>query len=126
MSVSYFTPLLIATPHSSSCFLPFLQAIKLRDDICEYLLRQFDVDQERFKAVERERVAGVAARAAAAVDSGKCAVCIDAKADMVFVGCGHVAMCQACTQTPNFLGPNNKGKCTICRVVAAVLRVFIN
>jgi hypothetical protein len=54
-----------------------------------------------------------------AVQRGECAVCFEKHADMVFVGCGHQAMCQTCTSSPHWArgaaAADDEGPCPICR-----------
>jgi hypothetical protein len=55
-----------------------------------------------------------------AMQRGKCAVCFEKHADMVFVGCGHQAMCQTCTSSPHWArgaaaAADDEGPCPICR-----------
>ncbi|GIL72896.1 hypothetical protein Vretifemale_3175 [Volvox reticuliferus] len=47
---------------------------------------------------------------------GTCVVCLDRDSDIVFSGCGHMCVCNACSV--------NLQKCPICRVASRTIRVF--
>ncbi|GIL43075.1 hypothetical protein Vafri_857 [Volvox africanus] len=47
---------------------------------------------------------------------GTCVVCLDRSSDIVFSGCGHMCVCNACSVSLQ--------KCPICRVASRTIRVF--
>ncbi|KAF6256476.1 hypothetical protein COO60DRAFT_1529374 [Scenedesmus sp. NREL 46B-D3] len=51
-------------------------------------------------------------------DSGMCVVCLSAPSEMVYVRCGHMCCCVACSQA---LGAR---RCPVCRAEGNVIKVF--
>ena len=48
-------------------------------------------------------------------DAGKCKVCFERAANVVFSPCGHCSTCQACADGLPLHGEENRRRCVICR-----------
>jgi hypothetical protein len=49
-------------------------------------------------------------------DQDQCCVCLNSKKIMVFKGCGHLCVCNSCS--------NNLSTCPICRRKSSTMRIF--
>ena len=58
-------------------------------------------------------------------DAGKCKVCFERAANVVFSPCGHCSTCQACADGLPLHGGENRRQCVICRADIMGTSVFI-
>jgi rubrerythrin len=99
--------------------------INMRRDLYEGMQRAFDTQRELEKDKKREEDAAKEAKRDEAYKKGICTVCLVTRSNMVFLGCGHLAMCQACTEHRAFRRNGNKAKCPICRKENEMMRIHV-
>ena len=81
--------------------------VGVRERIADKRVRSLD---------ERSHIADI--RECSLKDSmGECAVCLNKSRSYIFIGCGHLCVCDTCAPQLNC--------CPICRKVSSVIRVFM-
>ena len=57
-------------------------------------------------------------------DKNLCSICLDTRARIVFTKCGHLCICEPCSQELPKENEDNDKKCPICRCISSTLKTY--
>ena len=89
----------------------------------EYVLQEVATALEEWVREVRHTATRVVTESSVQLSVGECVCCMERRADMVFVPCGHMSCCERCVSRMK-VGKNTK--CPICRRVGKGIKVYGN
>lgn len=104
-----------------------LQTIDLREELLKTLQARCNAVVAGDRAAQAAALAVQQKKARDAVAEHKCGACYDRSADMCFMTCMHVALCEECSNSDAWkqrFVVAGKHKCPVCRQMSKLRRVL--